>query len=191
VLERRHGLFFDDRRWESMNWDQAASVGSAGPRGAQLQLVRQTYAQHPISRCWVPPVGGLPFVGQALFHKLSECSLCGDHRVRFDVAGDLGCQPMGWRLEGWLHRLGRAPYISVDLRCSCGRCGCLKMAILLSQHAMSNLEWTNLLRSSMCGFGISTGQHHGSFSIDPAILQWVSNSGSGLTFVGGYRDSNP
>jgi hypothetical protein len=65
------------------------------------------------------------------------------------------------------------------------------MAILLSQHAMSNLEWTNLLRSSMCGFGISTGQHHGSFSIDPAILQWVSNSSSGLTFVGGYRDSNP
>jgi hypothetical protein len=25
--------------------------------------VRQTYAQHPISRCWVPPVGGLPVVG--------------------------------------------------------------------------------------------------------------------------------
>jgi hypothetical protein len=113
-------------------------AGEALRRSTSFRWI--TYAQHPISRRRFPTVGGLPFVGPAFLDSLSQCSLYGDHHVRFNLAGNLNCQPMGGRCEGWLRSLRRTPHISVDLWSTRGRCGCIKMACLFISQALRAAE---------------------------------------------------
>src|ERR1700733_2369926 len=137
ALEPARGVAFVERWRESVIYINQLRLRT--PRRPTSSL-GTTYAQSTIPRCWVSAAGRLSLVGPAFLDALSQRSLYGDHRLRFDLAGNLNCQPMGGRCEGWLRPLRRTPHISVDLWSSRGRCGCIKMACLLISQALRATE---------------------------------------------------